>query len=414
VSELASIPWTGVRRVLADWAGPGELLDALALDEGYERHWTRRDLELRASWLNFLRLQARLSHLPGRRSDWLRAMPATNRRHRYEATAPGARTDWVETRIRFGWPPTTLAVERREKIRARLLHELGAWTARAVLEMVTSATRLGSEIPEAIRQAQRALTDSFPTSRIESVSREHVDAGRSAGYPWNVLATIATELIPDLEELARGLASPDEELQGRLFHLGVLGLVLEALAQRGQRVESIAPLARPTSRGPSYRATGAGPEVLVWYEASGIWRHHARASRYDEIKVGLDLQAAPMSPDIIVTTDSTAIVIECKYSLRSEYAVRNGFLQSCTYALELAPMFKHTVALTVAPNDLIGDRWAQTAMNAQLLAAVCSPTSLEDGLVGLLPAAGDSPATSEARGVFTSPQRATGSTHPSG
>lgn len=384
MSELASIPWTGVRRVLADWAGPGELLDALTLDEDYERRWTRRDLELRAAWLNLLRLQPRLSHLPGRRSDWLRAMPATSRRHRHEETVPGVRTDWVESRIRFGWPPTMLAVERREKVRARLLHELGAWSAHAVTDMVTAATRLGSEISEVIRQAERALTDSFPASRIESMSREHVDAGRSAGYPWNVLAAIATELSPDLEELARGLASPDEELQGRLFHLGVLGLVLKTLAERGQRVESIAPLARPMSSGPSYRATGAGSEVLVWYEASGIWRHHNRASRYDEIKAGLDLKAAPMSPDIIVTTNKTAIVIECKYSLRSEYAVRNGFLQSCTYALELAPVFEHTVALTVAPDDLIGDRWSETALNAQLLAAVCSPTSLKGGLAALL------------------------------
>lgn len=227
MSELASIPWAGVRRVLADWSGPGDLLDVLAGTEGHERTWSRRDLELRANWLSYKRLMPYIDRLPTRVMQWLDAIPASSHSQRLLAQAPGPRTRWVDTRIDYGWPARTFVIDHREKVETEMLRQVGAWLCRVLEGFVSAVSRIEDGVPHGLQRRAAALSGAFGTLPALELTRRHIEIARATGYPWNVAARVASELRPDLEELALGLVAPDEELQARVFHIGVLGGLLK-------------------------------------------------------------------------------------------------------------------------------------------------------------------------------------------
>lgn len=352
VTESPSIPWLGVRRVLGDWIGPGPLLEVLAREHPAGHDWARRDLRLRAHWLQFLRQRDRIRALPRTRGGWADALPAVIRRRKAVASAPGSSTDWVSTRIRHRWPPRAFETTEREKKQARLLAELGGWAGAHLKALTTAAERVEIGSTDDVRGRIDALASSFPSNA--EITRRHADVGESVGYPWNALAAIWRDQVAPLEELALGLVAPDEHYQAALFHVGVLGSLLAQLEADDAWFRSVRPLVHAASPGPTYRGVVSGRAMEVWFEGGGIWSAAGRSSAYERLRSELPVGNAPMSPDIVcMLDDGRALAVECKYSTRPEYAIRDGFHQASTYAVELLEVCSDVLSLVAVPDEVL-------------------------------------------------------------
>lgn len=124
--------------------------------------------------------------------------------------------------------------------------------------------------------------------------------------------------------------------------------------------------------------------VELWFEGGMIWSGSEDGARYERLKRQLSLSAGPLSPDIVITKGDLAIAIECKYSLRPDYAVRDGYYQACTYAMELQPQYRATAGIAVVPEEVAAAGWAQDSLTRNTVVAICSPESLWRGVSDFL------------------------------
>jgi hypothetical protein len=211
-------------------------------------------------------------------------------------------------------------------------------------------------------------------------SRTDVEALRSEGRPWNVVAPIADELRclteSSLMDLSNRVIMPSEELLWRLFHLAVLGEILLALRRCGCLTKSIRPLSASTN-GPSYHVLDPqGRRWDLWFEAAGAWSWYHRRSPYVRITEGIAANVRSLGADIaIILPETQALIFECKYSKDSGMVCRDGYEQAVTYAAEMrTELAAQAIAVVVGPEGVLPVRVAGEAF-----------TDMVVGKVGIVP-----------------------------
>jgi hypothetical protein len=382
------IPQEGLRNVLSAWSGRGDLLATLAAsldDDRHDRHWTAADVRRRAHRTLLQELTPALTRWPRTVHAWLDALPAQSIHRRERSPAAVAGIDWVSTRIRSGWPPAAFEVRSRERTPHTLLLSTLRWTLDRLTEVKEDSFRLEPTVVGAVMpQLGVGLTmlDEEPLSSVvgEQPSGEDLRAVAREGRPWNLVAAVASQLVAvatSPEEWAMRLIAPDPELRATLFHLGTLGTLLVAAEALGGSVSSSAPLTGVSSR-PAYAVCDQhGIEWDVWFEAGGVWSRYRRSSAYVEATAGLTESPAPLRPDLmLVRPNEAALVLECKYSSRTETVGRVGLTQAMAYGVEarsrLAPRVE---AYVVAPDGVIS-RPSKVATEVGLVGLV-SPSRLK-------------------------------------
>jgi hypothetical protein len=201
---------------------------------------------------------------------------------------------------------------------------------------------------------------------------------RAAGRPWTALAH-AAELVAteerSLDELARLLLQPDDELRWRLFHLGCLGTLLTALRDRGCTLRSRRPIGIGT--GPAYTvATPQHGDWDLWFEAGGLWRHYGIPAPYVEATKGLPGAGQPLGADIaLIRHHHDAIVMECKYSADPTYIGRDGYHQALTYLTEIrSRVTPRATAVVVGPEGVVTEPAGTTTAVGSI--SIVSPRDL--------------------------------------
>lgn len=363
--SAAPIPEAGLSEVLSKWIGRGQLFEGLAasFDEADERSWTARDLRSRAQRLLFEQMLPDIASLPTRLATWLDALPATRLQKFVTADVPLAGTEWVTTRIKHGWPPKAFAARQSVRSTDMLLSTTLKWTLERLASVRFGASQSYAEVDFPVRaqlDAATRLTKLHPLSSADSIrpSRQDLRAIARAGRPWGNIAKLAEALLV-LEEaperLAYELLMPDEEIRWRLFHLGVLGVLLQALRSRKCSIVSLRPISAK-STGPAFRITEPTGKVWsLWFEAAGIWTATTTRAPYAEATSGLALKERALGADLLLLSgNGEALVLECKYSRSPEFVARAGYYQAVGYAAELASRMCSTVtALVVGPDGVV-------------------------------------------------------------
>ena len=362
------IPEDGLDEVLRSWSGRGELLDALAhqwepLDDPVGVAWSRADLERRAALVLIHRVTPSLKQWPSRLADWIDVLPAATVRQREVSVAPRAGTSWRETRQRFGWPPTAFAGRSRSRVPDELLVTSLHWTLQATLATAALAASIEStatsQVAAELDAAERLLSVDVVAAASEvRPNRSDIEAMRREGFPWNKVAPVADELRradESVDFLAREILMPVPGIRDRLFHLGVLGVVLRETQRHGIHWTSRSRIGSQTS-GPVYRGTGADGEPWhLWFEAAGVWGYYKRRSPYMRASKHVPGGSKPLSPDILLLNKGgRALILECKYSDDGSYIGRRGIVQTMGYCAEaLTEYAGDCTGLVVAPEGVV-------------------------------------------------------------
>lgn len=380
------IPEEGLAEVLGRWIGRGGLYDGLAAarDEADDREWTALHLRARAERILFEQIIDSVRELPLRMATWLDAIPAVRSQHGFTSDAPVAGTDWVATRIRHGWVPETFIGRRAARSTDMLLASALKWTLSQLMLVRRGARQSYPDVDLPVREqldvAERLLAMA-PLSAADAIrpSRQDLTAIFRAGRPWGLIARIAEALMildqaPD--RLIAALLMPDDEIRWRLFHLGVLGVMLQALRARGCSIVSMRPISA-SSAGPAFRITDRSGKIwFLWFEASGIWSQAGKRPPYAEATAGLALKDRAIGADLLlISKDGEALVIECKYSFNPEFVARAGYYQAIGYATELkSRLCHHVVAIAVGPDGVV-QRPSMTELQVGRI-GTCAPSHL--------------------------------------
>ncbi|HSR94636.1 MAG TPA: hypothetical protein VLK56_07190 [Solirubrobacterales bacterium] len=237
------------------------------------------------------------------------------------------------------------------------------WTLERLSEVKEDALRVEASVVSAVMpqlDVALALLDDEPLSSAtpDPPSFEDLRAVAREGRPWNLIAAVATELVvveTSPEAWALRLLEPDPELRPTLFHLGVLGALLQAAVAVGGSIVSRAPLTGVSNR-PNYAIVdAAGSPWDVWFEAGGLWSGYGRSSPYVETTAELGESSMPLKPDLVmVRPDEAALVLECKYSRHIGTVGRTGVTQAMAYGLELRSRVAPRIeAYVVAPEGVV-------------------------------------------------------------
>lgn len=359
------IPETGLREVLASWAGRGRLWDVLAApdDLSLERRWSPSDIRCRAHRVLLAEILPVLAQWPTRLSVWLDALPAESARSHMTAEAPFAGVSWPETRRLFGWPPKLFVGRATHRVADTMLVTTLRWTLDYLAVMRANATRLSPEADQDVREqldAARTLMELEPVASSVPIAPGHpeIAALRAEGRPWHLVADVADAIrgFDEAPELAAWrLLAPDDDIRWRFFHLAVTGVVLSALRDGGCRIISRRPLGS-SARGPSFLVTDThGREWELWFEAAGVWAWRGKPSPYVAAALGTGGINRPLGADLLfLRADKQALAIECKYHRKSEDVTRDGYLQAATYAMEVrSRLASDTAAIVVGPEGVI-------------------------------------------------------------
>ena len=302
--------------------------------------------------------------LPSRLATWLDALPAIRLQHFVTADVPLAGTDWVATRIRHGWPPKEFAARQSVRSTDMLLSTTLKWTLQGLARVRLGALKSFTEVDLPVRaqlDVASRLLNFDPLFSADSIrpTRHDLRAVARAGRPWGNVARIAESLLvleETPERMAYELLMPDDEIRWRLFHLGVLGVLLQALRGRGCSIVSLRPISA-RSAGPAFRITeNTGKVWSLWFEAAGIWSVSGTRAPYAEATRGLALKDRSLGADLLLLSgEGEALVLECKYSRNPEFVARAGYYQAVGYAAELASRLCSTVmAMVVGPDGVVG------------------------------------------------------------
>jgi hypothetical protein len=364
VDASLPIPEGSLRRVLSAWSGRGDLLAAVAgsLDD-FDRAWTVVDVRRRAHRILLQELTPMIRALPRTAYAWLDALPAVSTHRRSRAFGVEVGVDWVGTRIRSGWPPSYIETRRRERAPHTLLLTTLRWTLDRLAEVSDDVSALQPSVVEAAMPQlgiALGLLDEEALSSLEGErpSGEDLRAVAREGRPWNAVATIARLLVQATdspEAWATRLIAPDPLLRPTIFHLAVLGTLLEAVESLGGEVVSHAPLTGASRRPAFFVTDGRGCEWEVWFEAGGIWSRYDRSSIYAETTAGFQGIPTPLKPDLLmIRPGGAALLLECKYSNRSGTVGRAGVTQAMAYGLEVrSRLAPHVESYVVAPDGVV-------------------------------------------------------------
>lgn len=379
-----AIPITGLVETTRSWSSGGELFEALASVDEPERNWSARDLERRANRVLAQRLLPGILTWPLAADEWWDALPAESQRPRETTLIPNSGTSWRET-ARLGWPPTAFHGRTRKRIADTLLVSTLKWTIESLQPVVADSDLV---LPELLKPAATQLEAAFGLLEFELIDGAHgvtpsfadLMAVSSEGFPWNVLSPVTAELLEvqsdGILDLVDTLIVPDDELHGRLFHLGVLGELLVSLRAVGAEVVPLRPISASASPGPAYRVQGPdGTQWELWFEAAGIWRNRKVKSPYGHLSSAVPGAGNALGADILLALgDDRAALIECKYSAHPARVARNGFHQAAAYALEAAELFESVVSVVVGPSGIVIEPSFVTTSTAEL--GICQPEDM--------------------------------------
>jgi len=172
-------------------------------------------------------------------------------------------------------------------------------------------------------------------------AKNDIAALRHEGRPWTAVAHLATRLRAldhaSLGELSNIALMPDEELRWRLFHLAVLGELLALLRELGASIRWLRPLSSSSVGGPTYEIVVNGVSWDLWFEAGGSWRYYGKTAPYIEVASAVPGAGRSLGSDLmIIRPGSTALIIECKYSVNPSVVGRAGYEQTLSYVTEAA------------------------------------------------------------------------------
>lgn len=359
------IPRIGLASVLSDWAGRGSLFDALSIpsDQRDERRWTPLDVRRRANRVLLGQLDPLIQRWPKRTTQWLDHLPATRSHARVVETMPFSGVSWAESRRRFGWPPSAFSGKYAERSADMLSVQILRWSISRLKAVWLDVSRAQPDITfgcDGQLQAALALLDFEPilSSTEGAPARSDLVALRREGAPWGGVAEVAHRLLlaeSSLEHLLFELLLPDDELRWRIFHLAILGLILQALRSCGCAVTSLRPLSAQSS-GPNYEVRRADGKIYqLWFEASSVWAFHSVVSPFVEATRGMKSAARSNGADLLLLdSNKQALIVECKYSANPDRVARDGYYQAVAYAAEArSRLVEQVVAVAVGPESTV-------------------------------------------------------------
>ena len=385
------MPDDGLAEVLRGWSSKAQLHAALAAmdDDWAEIRWTPADVRRRARRVMFAEMIPLLEAWPTESATWLEALPASSVRERRVSPAVGPGVDWVATRNQGRWPPSQYVHNERDRIADQQMTKALRWTLDTLDDVRKEALKVDRYLKdEARRQIEAALTikrvPPLTAATGERPSEQTVKALAESGHPWTVLAPVARTLAgaesTDLMSYARKHLMPVEELRWRLFHLGVLGVLLKSFRDNGWSLTSHRPLSSSVEEGPHYTATDPhGEEWDVWCEAEEMWSHYGITSSYQALITAAFGQGSPMGADIaVIKHGHAAYLFECKYGSVA-YVTRQGFHQVSTYAAEVRQTIAPVVeGIIVGPEDVVPNQASATLSDSVL--RITGPQHLRDFL----------------------------------
>jgi len=412
-ADFGDIPVRGLEEVLTSWVLAGKvhrqeaLHTALGAVEGapdVEREWNPEQARERCRRVLWGLLEERIGQLPTDPSVWLNALPAQVRVEQVRSSRPVRPVDWRSTvRTNRGWPGWRgwdgfeFVGRRRHRDHDSVLLSVVNWTVQELVELRSDARHLldRGTVHEEVFGALEALKALLPAEgRV--VELEDIRAVERIGPPWNLLTPLSHELLRLQEDpllYAHEVVLPDDELRWRLFHLACYGEILALLGDAGLTVASAAPLAGGARRPTHSARIGKTGRIDLWFEASGCWDYYGSSgaiSTYQSATKSALSGRQNLSPDCLVvrfdegTGEPESVVgLECKYSENSNYVVRDGYLQSLGYSIELARLFPVSARVgvwTVGPGSLVtGESHAgvpTTSTSTPPTVGLCEPSAL--------------------------------------
>ena len=370
--RMPALPRRGLSELLRGWTSDGQIYEALgaagSVDTSFE--WSARDIERRASRVLLERMTPDLQRLPLLASEWLPHVPIAATLSREVASRPLRPTDWASTARRFGWPPSAWVGNPRSRTHDETTVQVLVWVARrldAMLHGVQPTSKLLAEQIEPYITPMAAVVD-LEFDDVEPVRPDRLDIRSLAGSgaPWSTLAVVSDALVraeTDLEFLAYEIIEPIPDLQWRLFHLSVLGEVLQALRGLNGRVRWKAPLSASQSVGPQFEVA-IGQDVWdLWFEASGAAKRYGVESPYWSATSAVNVARKTIGADVMLCrAGSRALMFECKWSIDGTYVGRDGYHQSSSYLIEARSGFATDGwSYVIGPSEVVPDR-SETAL----------------------------------------------------
>ena len=381
----ARIPRRGLATLCRAWQGQGVLWQAVAAAQPDQtgRTWTPSEVRRRALRVLLPKVARELASLPTDAREWENGLPAESHTRLHRGATARGRVDWRRTAI-AGWPPELLVSRQRIRRADTVLVNALAWGvswAKALLEAAPTALTVPERVAIERLQALASMADHPAVAGLEPrpLAGDDLKALHASGHPWRELERAATAIIRieglGLDQLALELLAPDDEMRGKLFHLGVCGEVLYGLKQLGCVVESSRPLgdSRAINK-PAFRTTHAGTSWELWFESGGLWSKLPVSQPYKAATHALLGQPNALSADLVLLDRGgrRALILECKDSDDATYVGRGGYHQATTYLVEAhGRLSDETVSLTVGHAGVVSG---------------ISTTPLAGGLIGLVEA----------------------------
>ena len=359
-----ALPLVGIREVLRGYSGEGSIYEDLAASSVQGLDWTSTDIRRRARRVLLAMIEPLYDGWPHTVREWRDHLPAATVATRKDTRVPDSGTAWSETRRRHGWPPRAFAGRARRRTADEVSLRTLAWVAD---ELRTTAGIVGALAPAAVSEATwwadllAEVLEAWPD--VEPLQPDRTDLGALAGsgHPWRTVALAAERLVRasrDPEFIAFDLIAPDPDGAARLFHLGVYGLVIRALANHRFLITWRRPISgnRP---GAQIEAIGpSGSRFELWFEAAAARTAYGLGpSAYQGAVAGISGAGGAIGADVMLIDPSKrALLLECKYSLSATYVGRDGFHQAASYALDsINGVADQAWSFVVGPQEVVAD-----------------------------------------------------------
>jgi hypothetical protein len=192
--------------------------------------------------------------------------------------------------------------------------------------------------------------------------RSDLIALNGSGHPWRSVALVAERLLRaarDPEFIAFDLLAPEPDNASRLFHLGIFGLVIRALANHRFLVTWRRPISgqRPGAQIEAVSPTGARFEL--WFEAGAARAAHGLPpAAYQQAVRGIAGVGGVIGADVmLIEPGRRVLLLECKYSANPTYVGRDGFHQAASYALDAMNgiVDEQTWSFVIGPQEVVAD-----------------------------------------------------------
>jgi hypothetical protein len=340
-----TMPEAGIEELASVWSGDGALFDALAAAD-LDADWTSQQIRKRAERTLLGRLRPQLAQLPATVDQWRGYLPVTSTTERRVAAAPRGGVSWTQTVRRFGWPPSQYVGRIRQRSADEMALTTLAWLSgrlSATLAHVASpaafSPSLVAEVTGPIEVLREVVQSVMPDTAALRPERPDLLSLFSSGYPWRAVAE-AAQLVDRFESkpsfLAFELVKAEPDLAWRLFHLAVFGCLIAALRKQQFRIRWNSPLA-PGFDGPQAAAQSPdGTQWDIWFESSGMRQAYGVGhGPYPRALASIKGVGGPIGADVaLVDRGARALLLECKWSDKSDYVGRDGYHQASSYALD--------------------------------------------------------------------------------